>query len=68
MKLPFEYLLKHANIKVLAFERCKLSKIITKIIYQPSLALPTMKAEKNKKDIKKILEMAEIKTSQFNII
>lgn len=43
-----------------------------KIIYQPSLALPTMKAEKNKKGIKKILEMAktEIKAKipQINII
>lgn len=43
-----------------------------KIIYQPSLALPTMKAEKNKKDIKKILEMAKTKTEakipQLNLI
>lgn len=52
---------EHANIKVLALRRCKLFKIIMKIIYQPSLALTTMKAEKNKKDIKKILEMAKNK-------
>lgn len=47
---------------VLALKSCKLFKIIIKIIYQPSLALPTMKAEKNKKDIKKILEMAKTKS------
>lgn len=43
-----------------------------KIIYQPSLALPTMKAEKNEQDIKKILEMAKIevtaKIQQLNIL
>lgn len=35
-----------------------------KIVYQPSLALPTMKAEKNKKDIKNILEMTKRKQKQ----
>lgn len=35
-----------------------------KIVYQPSLALPTMKAEKNKKDIKSILEMTKRKQKQ----
>lgn len=38
----------------------KLFKIM-KTIYQPSLALPTMKAEKNKKDIKNILEITKTK-------
>lgn len=42
-----------------------------KILYQPSLALPTMKAKKNK-DIEKILEMAltkiKAKIPQLNII
>lgn len=72
MKLLFGYLLKHATFKVLALKRCKLFKIIMKLIYQPSLALPTMKAEKNKKDIKKILEMPKTKIkakiTQLNII
>lgn len=72
MKLLFEYLFKHANSKVLALRSCKLFKIIMKTIYQPSLALPTMKAEKNEKNIKKILEMAKTKIkakiTQPNII
>lgn len=58
MKLLLEYLLKHANIKVLALRSYSLFKIFMKILYQPSLALPTMKAKKNKEDIEKILEMA----------
>lgn len=45
----FKYLSKHANVKICPLERCKVSKIIMNIVYQPSLALPTMKAEKNKK-------------------
>lgn len=36
-------------LKFLALKSWNLFKIIMKIIYQPSLALPTMKAEKNKK-------------------
>lgn len=71
MKLLLEYLLKHANIKVLALRSYKLFKIFMKILYQPSLALPTMKAKKNK-DIEKILEMAltkiKAKIPQLNII
>lgn len=63
MQLLFEYFLKHANVITLALKSCKLFKIIVKIIYQPSLALPTMKAGKNEEDIKKILEVATTKVT-----
>lgn len=43
-----------------------------KIIYQPSLALPTMKAERNEQEIKKMLDMAKTevtaKTPQSSIL